>query len=680
MMGKLQIANCESAICNLQSRITYWSVIIVLLLAGALRFWRLDAIPPGWRDDELIELNIDTRIAAGWRPLYIEEAEGHEPLYHYIHAVTVGLFGSSRIGYRWLSAASGWVAVALTMALSRRLWGRWVALAAGAMMAVGFWPLMYSRFGLRHVGVLPPLLVAFYALWQGIETRSAQYAIRIPYFVFRFGWFTLAGLALAAGLYTYFAGRIVLLIVAVFTAYLLFFHRRAFKTVWWGFLWTGVLAVLLFTPLGWYLAHRPLEARLVVVGQPLIELVHGNLRPALETTLGTLGMFTHTGDPEWLYNIANRPVFNLPGGLLLWAGVVLCLYRWREPRYFFLALWLVVGLSPAFISIPAASLGHTIVAQPAAYILLVLPIADALARFTPYVSRITHHASRIRYWGLGIGYWVLGILLVVNGFRDLRDYFVVWPSNGMVRFLYHADVADLARALRTRPDVQEVAVATITEALRLDAAGLAVDLDGADVRPRLFDPAFALVIPAGDPAHVALTTYPPPHPLVASLVQKWLPVAEGPPTGHGPAFRLYRVAGALPEWNGCAPTDVGDGLTLVDCRVAPQDARPGQRIEVTTLWRVKASEGFFPTLKFFFHLLAPDGQLVATGDRMSAWTPSLRAGDVLIQITHLDVPADAPTGDYIVQAGVYDEDTGQRWEGVVRLAIITLSFDKGQAP
>jgi len=266
----------------------------------------------------------------------------------------------------------------------------------------------------------------------------------------------------------------------------------------------------------------------------------------------------------------------------------------------------------------------------------------------------------------------LGVLLVANGFRDLRDYFIVWPGSDMVRFLYHADVADLARALRVRQDVREVAVATITEELRLDATALALDLTGADVRPRLFDPAFALVIPAGDPAHVALTTYPPPHPLVASLLQESSAVAEGPPTAHGPAFRLYRVAWTLPKWGDCTPVDVEERLTLLDCQVAPQNVLPGQQIEVTTFWRVKASEGYSPTLKFFFHLLAPDGQLVATGDRMSAWVPSLRPGDVLIQITRLDVPADAQAGDYIVQAGVYDEATGRRLDGVVRLATVTI--------
>ena len=67
-----------------------WLILTaILLLTALMRFPALDRVPPGWRDDELIEIEMDTRIQQGWRPLYIREAEGHEPLYHYLHAGTL---------------------------------------------------------------------------------------------------------------------------------------------------------------------------------------------------------------------------------------------------------------------------------------------------------------------------------------------------------------------------------------------------------------------------------------------------------------------------------------------------------------------------------------------------------------------------------------------------------------
>jgi hypothetical protein len=42
----------------------HWIIVAAVLLLAAL-----DGVPPGWRDDELIEIGMDTRIERGWRPL-----------------------------------------------------------------------------------------------------------------------------------------------------------------------------------------------------------------------------------------------------------------------------------------------------------------------------------------------------------------------------------------------------------------------------------------------------------------------------------------------------------------------------------------------------------------------------------------------------------------------------------
>src|SRR3990170_1980805 len=148
-------------------------MIIVLLAAAVFRFAAIDAAPPGWRDDELIEFDMDRRIVQGWRPLFIPEAEGHEPVYHYLHAGTIALFGENIIGYKWLPFAFGLLSVALTYALARRMFDSRSALLAAALMAVSFWPVMYARLGLRHIGIVPLMLGAFLFLWMGSTAESA---------------------------------------------------------------------------------------------------------------------------------------------------------------------------------------------------------------------------------------------------------------------------------------------------------------------------------------------------------------------------------------------------------------------------------------------------------------------------------------------------------------------------
>ena len=168
-----------SSIQNPKSKIQnpLWWMVGILLLAAAFRFLAIDSAPPGWRDDELIEFDIDRRIADGWRPLFIPEAEGHEPVYHYLHAGTILLFGDNIIGYKWLPFACGLLTIALTYALAKKMFGVRVALLAAALMAVSFWPVMYSRFGVRHIGVLPWMLAALYLLYPSPRPSPMRPAV-----------------------------------------------------------------------------------------------------------------------------------------------------------------------------------------------------------------------------------------------------------------------------------------------------------------------------------------------------------------------------------------------------------------------------------------------------------------------------------------------------------------------
>ncbi len=81
---------------------------LVLLLAFALRVVGLNTIPPGWRDDEVIETTVHAQLVLdGHYPLYFIQAEGHEPIYHYLSAGWIALVGSSLFSVRLVSAFFG---------------------------------------------------------------------------------------------------------------------------------------------------------------------------------------------------------------------------------------------------------------------------------------------------------------------------------------------------------------------------------------------------------------------------------------------------------------------------------------------------------------------------------------------------------------------------------------------
>ncbi len=125
-------------------RPTTWAIAFTLL-GFFLRVWQLDAVPPGFRDDELIEtLVISQNILDGDIALYYPDASGHEPLYHMLNALFLAWFGPGALGIRLLSAIIGTLTIPLTYVVGRKLFGPGVALAAAGALAVSFWGLMYS--------------------------------------------------------------------------------------------------------------------------------------------------------------------------------------------------------------------------------------------------------------------------------------------------------------------------------------------------------------------------------------------------------------------------------------------------------------------------------------------------------------------------------------------------------
>ena len=77
-------------------------VVALTLAAFGLRLVALKGVPPGWRDDELINIYaLSGEVLQGHYPLYFTGASGHEPLYHYLQAALNGLAGYSVAAHRY---------------------------------------------------------------------------------------------------------------------------------------------------------------------------------------------------------------------------------------------------------------------------------------------------------------------------------------------------------------------------------------------------------------------------------------------------------------------------------------------------------------------------------------------------------------------------------------------------
>jgi hypothetical protein len=689
--------------------------VLILLAAAWARVYRLDAVPPGWRDDEVIETTVHAALAATGLHLYFPQAEGHEPLYHYLSAGWMALLGRSLFSVRLLSAFLGVLSVAALYRLARGLFGAPLALLAAAGLALSFWGLMYARFKLRHVSEVVFMLAALALFLRLAGDGRVPLQGRRRYLIA-----ALAGLCLALTLYTYYAARVVPVILLVFAAYLWLFHRPLFRARWRALALAGGVAALLTLPLAWAILQAPGgEERLAVVGQPLLDLLRGDPRPALRNTLETLGMFAFTGDPEYLYNIPGRPVFGWGGALLFVVGVLVCLRRWRDPRHAFVLLWLLGGLAPAFLSVPSASLGHTIAAQPVVFILPalgVVAIREALMRAGRPPSRFASlrgtwsspnpfspgNGGRrganvtapppvpprsggrrganvsatppfpLREGGLGGLGLLLGLLyLSLLAARDLPDYFVRWPALAEVRYLYRADLHAAAPALRALSPGSDLALTSRT-LHPADALALGLETPGLDLRPRVFSPERAWLFPGGDE----------PVLLRASAGESAFgPALEGPEYALVPT-RL--AAGGAPAVALAARFENGwqlDGFTL--------ERQAGPALRLRLYWRMGADYAPPPArpvdvlsgtplpLRIFSHVLDAAGGVLAGEDRLDVDPATLRPGDSFVQLLLIALPADAAPGAYPVQIGLYDPASGARvplttGEDALRLTTLDL--------
>jgi 4-amino-4-deoxy-L-arabinose transferase-like glycosyltransferase len=652
-------------------------ILAITLFAFGLRLWQLDSLPPGWRDDELINsLVISQHVLDGEWAVYYADASGHEALFHILNAAFLGLFGATIWGIRYLSVLLGTLTVPLTYLLGKKLFGSTVGLVAAAGLAVSFWALIYSRIGLRHI-LMPPLtLAAFYFFWRGFEAKNQRLGSRELVLSLPKDWksvlnlrspisnFTISAIFMGLGFYTYFASRGLPLILATFLIYTALVAWPMVRSKWRGLIWLFGLAVILAVPLLLTLQQQPeSEARVAELAVPLVALGEGNVQPLMTHILLTLGMFVNQGDGEWLYNIPDRPVLTTIGAVFFWLGVAITavltfIPLWHKLKQLlqkqparptkhvelasaFLLLWWLAGISPAFISVPPASLGHTILAQPAVFILAAVPL-----------------------WGLGTRDWRLGrwktavvtllalVFVVSVAARDWPDYFVNWPERGMVRFLYRADLHDLAGYVNENEVLTDFGVNSLL-AGPWDQLAFAADLRHKNAHPRWFNAERAVLLEPD----LSFTGYPETAVAYANAFK---------PTGQ--IVSGYTLAQTDYTQAKGKPVCFENGLCLETAVYQPVSQSLDLTWQVSRELDLPAREiisnppppGVYagPRLLVFAQLLDENGDFLVGDDGLWVDIYSLQPGDVFKQQHQFALPAGIE-GETAV-FGLYDPMTGSR--------------------
>jgi len=200
-------------------------LLVILCIAGFLRLYALDTIPPALYPDEAINGN-DAFTNPG--KVFYPENNGREGLYMNLIAVSFKVLNPSPFSLRLVSAIIGILTVLGLYLLTKELFqdskfssakngqkiqnSSKIALLASFFLATSFWHINFSRIGFRGI-LLPFILVfSFYFIFQGLKKKNVFSIIA-------------SGIFFGLGFYTYSSFRLAFLILPFIVFPYWFFYR-----------------------------------------------------------------------------------------------------------------------------------------------------------------------------------------------------------------------------------------------------------------------------------------------------------------------------------------------------------------------------------------------------------------------------------------------------------------------
>ncbi len=389
--------------------------VLILLTASFLRLWMYGEVPPGLQHDETF--NAEDAIGLvdeGDFRLFYESNQGREGAYIWLLGLSYLMFGINSLMIKFPAFVCGLFTVALTYRFGSQNYSRLVGFVAGSMTAVSFWAIFTSRVGLRAVMLPVIVLLVLIGLSRILRAPRAPDRRRSA---------IVTGLALGFAFYTYTASLALYPAYCLFVATIAFCNRSLMRRIWLELILVAILAFVTALPMAYIVLHQQSLRRAEGIAQPMRLALDGNPEQLLENAKKLIGMPAFVGDPLWRYNVAGRPLFTLPIGLLVYFGLAAALVRARQsPLNAFLIGLLLFGLVPSLLTIRAPSFLRSIAILPSVMLFLGIAVSQFCVLF-----------KRRPYLG-----WSLGLLSVaVTGIADYQAYFVEWTTSSRTELPFH---------------------------------------------------------------------------------------------------------------------------------------------------------------------------------------------------------------------------------------------------
>jgi 4-amino-4-deoxy-L-arabinose transferase-like glycosyltransferase len=324
-------------------------------------------------------------------------------------AITMRLFGDNLFGMSMEAVIAGTLTVLGVYLLARTLFDRrCLALIAAATAAIGYTDIHFSRVS-AYMDPVPWLLFGLVFLVEGLRSNRAAM-------------FALSGVSVAIGFEMYYSGRLIAVVIFLFTVYLALLHRPLLVRRWKGFVAFaagGVLAIgpYLFFHLQNFHSFMDRTRQVYVMTPDNVTHLLGKYgttsraRMMLEQTWRSLLTFDYTPDSSTQFGFSH-PMINPILGPLLVLGVAVGVRRFRDPGQALLLIWLGTGVVlGSILTIDAPFWPRLVVLLPAVAIL----VAAALDRIL--------RAAAGRKWGPAAVLVPAGLLIAGVGYQNIRWYF-----------------------------------------------------------------------------------------------------------------------------------------------------------------------------------------------------------------------------------------------------------------
>jgi hypothetical protein len=607
-------------------RLDLFIVAAIVLLAAFFRLYRLDQLPPGLHFDEAFNATMAQRVLSGVeRPIYFTEDLTEEPMAIYITALAFGIFGASPWSIRLVSALAGIATVAALYFLARVLFqSRWTAALAAFVLAILYWHINFSRLGMEPIFVPLTMTLAFGFLWRAMFSPLQGGG--------ELGW-GVAGIFLAATQYTYKAALFVPVLFVLFIGSEILIDRKFWTRHGRGLVICVIIAVLVFAPLGLYLATHPAQ----FFERPSTVTASTTASTIVDHVIKVAGMFLVQGDENPRSNLPSRPALDLFLAVGFIVGIAICIARIRKPESRFLLWWLGVMSLPSVLTDFAPHFGRNIGATPA----IALIVAYG---FSTLIGRVQNSKP---------AYWLLLTSLTFSTFSTFNDYFNVWSSRTGAFDSFDVGYLELAQKLRDRPADEPLYLSPV------DAHHYTIQFGLAGRAASSFDGRHALVVPAFAATYGIITRDDPQS---ITRLQS--------------IFERERIVETISDWTGKSYASIfrAEGAP----RIAPQKivgarlgneidllgydmARTSQSIDLNVYWRSRAATREDYTV--FVQLIGaaePVAQIDTQPGRGSYPTSRWRPGEIVLDNYRLTIPNQLPRGEYELIIGMYNLTTGAR--------------------